>query len=87
MAGEEHGTYLLVCDDVPHTVVLDDAGPRPLDVIKFLRRHTGASLWHCKCPISDLPTSILTNVPEETATVLAAALRAVGARAHAAARQ
>lgn len=80
-------SFLLVCDDVPHTVVLTDSGPRAIEVVKLLHRRTGLSLWRCKSLVSELPTSILENVPEEVATAMVAELREVGAEAHAAANQ
>jgi large subunit ribosomal protein L7/L12 len=76
-------SFLLVCDDLPHTVVLTDSGPRAVEIVKLLHRRTGLSLWHCKSLISELPTSILEDVPEEVATVMVAELRAFGAGAHA----
>ncbi|WP_225080886.1 ribosomal protein L7/L12 [Streptomyces sp. CoT10] len=75
-------SFLPVCDDLPHTVVLTDAGPRPIEIVKLLHRQTGLSLWHCKSLISELPTRILENVPEEVATAMVAELREVGASAH-----
>ncbi|MFF4353778.1 ribosomal protein L7/L12 [Streptomyces sp. NPDC001530] len=80
-------SFLLICDDLPHTVVLTDAGPRAIEIVKLLHRQTGLSLWHCKSLISKLPTSILEKVPEEVATAMVAELRAVGASAHAEASQ
>lgn len=80
-------SFLLVCDDVPHTVVLTDSGPRAIEIVKLLHRRTGLSLWHCKSLISELPATILKNVPEEVATAMVAELRAAGATAHAEANQ
>ncbi|WP_394437104.1 ribosomal protein L7/L12 [Streptomyces sp. SGAir0957] len=80
-------SFLLVCDDLPYTVVLTDSGPRVIDVVKLLRTQTGLSLWRCKCLLDDLPTRIVEDVPEEVATVMAAELRATGAGAHAEASQ
>ncbi|MFD9929726.1 hypothetical protein ACFWZK_26780 [[Kitasatospora] papulosa] len=40
--------FLLVCDDVPHDVVLTDPGIRVLDVEQVVRRLTGLSLWRGK---------------------------------------
>lgn len=40
--------FLLVCDDVPHDVVLTEVGTRMLDVLRVMRRLTGLSLWHSK---------------------------------------
>ncbi|MFJ5035071.1 ribosomal protein L7/L12 [Streptomyces sp. NPDC088560] len=76
-------SFLLVCDDLPYTVVLTDSGPRAIEIVKLLHRKTGLSLWHYKLLISELPTSILKDVPEEVATVMVAELRALGASAHA----
>ncbi|MEW2306757.1 hypothetical protein AB0958_43665 [Streptomyces sp. NPDC006655] len=36
--------FMLVCDDVPHDVVLTDAGVRVLEVAQVVRRLTGLSL-------------------------------------------
>ncbi|MGW2748963.1 ribosomal protein L7/L12 [Streptomyces sp. NPDC001450] len=80
-------SFLLVCDDLPHTVVLTDSGPRVIEIVKLLHRQTGLSLWHCKSLLGKLPTSILENVPEEVATAMVAELRAAGASAHAEASQ
>lgn len=80
-------SFLLVCDDVPHTVVLTDSGPRAIEIVKLLHRRTGLSLWHCKSLISELPATFLKNVPEEVATAMVAELRAAGATAHAEANQ
>ncbi|MGW0886455.1 ribosomal protein L7/L12 [Streptomyces sp. NPDC002671] len=76
-------SFLLVCDDLPHTVVLTDSGPRVMDIVKLLHRRTGLSLWHCKSLISHLPATILENVPEEVATAMVAELCEAGADAHA----
>ncbi|WP_229882355.1 ribosomal protein L7/L12 [Streptomyces alanosinicus] len=75
-------SFLLVCDDPPHTVVLTDSGLRAIEIVKLLHRQTGLSSWHCKSLISELPTNILENVPEEVATAMVAELREVGASAH-----
>ncbi|MDQ1042237.1 large subunit ribosomal protein L7/L12 [Streptomyces sp. V4I2] len=80
-------SFLLVCDDPPHTVVLTNSGPRSIEIVKLLHRRTGLSLWHCKSLISELPTSILENVPEGVARAMLAELREVGASAHAEANQ
>ncbi|WP_046732023.1 50S ribosomal protein L7/L12 [Streptomyces humi] len=37
--------FSLVCDDVPHDVVLTDPGVRVLEVAQVVRRLTGLSLW------------------------------------------
>ncbi|EST18947.1 ribosomal protein L7/L12 [Streptomyces roseochromogenus] len=80
-------SFLLVCDDLPHTVVLTDAGPRAIEIVKLLHRRTGQSLWRCKSLISHLPATILENVPEEVATAMVAELHEAGADAHAEANQ
>ncbi|WP_418961616.1 ribosomal protein L7/L12 [Streptomyces tritici] len=80
-------SFLLVCDDVPHTVVLTDCGPRAIEIVKLLRTRTGLSLRHCKSLVSEPPATILENVPEEVATAMMAELRAAGAAAHVEAKQ
>ncbi|MEU4272937.1 ribosomal protein L7/L12 [Streptomyces sp. NPDC026092] len=75
-------SFLLVCDDLPHTVVLTDSGPRAIEVVKLLHRRTGLSLWHCKSLVSQLPAAILENLPEEVATAMVDELREAGADAH-----
>lgn len=73
--------FLLVCDDVPHNVVLTDLGPRVMDVVQVVRRLTGLSLWHSKVLVTQVPAVILTGVPEEDAAAAVSALRDAGARA------
>ncbi|MEV6384650.1 ribosomal protein L7/L12 [Streptomyces sp. NPDC051773] len=73
--------FLLVCDDVPHDVVLTDAGVRVMDVVQVVRRLTGLSLWRSKVLATRVPAVILACVPEEDATAAVSALRAAGARA------
>jgi large subunit ribosomal protein L7/L12 len=80
-------SFLLVCDDLPHTVVLKDSGPRAIEVVKLLHRRTRLSLWHCKSLISQLPATLLENVPENVATAMVAELREAGADAHAEVKQ
>ncbi|MGW0771047.1 ribosomal protein L7/L12 [Streptomyces sp. NPDC002676] len=75
-------SFLLVCDDPPHTVVLTDSGPRAIEIVKLLHRRTGRSLWHCKSLINELPATILQNVPEEVATAMVAELHEAGADSH-----
>ncbi|MGQ5635807.1 MULTISPECIES: ribosomal protein L7/L12 [unclassified Streptomyces] len=75
-------SFLLVCDDLPHSVVLTDAGPRAIEIVKLLHRRTGQSLWHCKSLISHLPATVLENVPEEVAAAMVAELHEAGAGAH-----
>ncbi|MFD7700089.1 ribosomal protein L7/L12 [Streptomyces caelestis] len=73
--------FLLVCDDVPHDVVLTDPGTRPLDVAQVVRRLTGLSLWRSKVLAVRAPAVILAGVSQEDAEAAATALRAAGARA------
>lgn len=76
-------SFLLVCDDLPHRVVLTDPGPRAVEVMKLLRTRTMLSWLHGKSLISRLPATILENVPQDIATAMVAELREVGASAHA----
>ncbi|MFI6725075.1 ribosomal protein L7/L12 [Streptomyces atratus] len=73
--------FLLVCDDVPHDVVLADPGARVLDVAQVVRRLTGLSLWRSKVLATQVPAMILDGVLQEDAEVAVAALRDVGAQA------
>ncbi|MFF2998558.1 ribosomal protein L7/L12 [Streptomyces sp. NPDC057950] len=73
--------FLLVCDDVPHDVVLTDPGTRVLDVAQVVRRLTGLSLWHSKVLATRVPAMILDGVPQEDAEAAVAAFREVGAQA------
>jgi large subunit ribosomal protein L7/L12 len=75
--------FLLVCDAVPHDVVLTDTGVRVLDVAQVVRRLTGLSLWRSKVLATQIPAVILDGVPQEDAEAAVAALRAVGAWAEA----
>jgi Ribosomal protein L7/L12 len=75
--------FLLVCDDVPHVVVLTDPGPCVMDVVQVVRRLKGLSLWHSKVLVTQVPAVILTGVPEKTAAAAVSALRDAGARAEA----
>ncbi|MGW3912419.1 ribosomal protein L7/L12 [Streptomyces sp. NPDC005070] len=59
--------FLLVCDDVPHDVVLTDPGLRVMDVVQVVRRLKGLSLWHSKVLVTQVPAVILTGVREEDA--------------------
>ncbi|SES47788.1 large subunit ribosomal protein L7/L12 [Streptomyces sp. yr375] len=79
--GDEY--FLLVCDDVPHDVVLTDPGVRVLDVARVVRRLTGLSLWHSKVLAVRIPAVVLAGVPREDAEAAVAALRQVGAEAEA----
>lgn len=78
-----HEYVLLVCDDVPHDVVLTDPGVRVMDVVQVVRRLTGLSLWRSKVLATQVPAVILAGVPEEDAAAAVSALRDVGARAEA----
>lgn len=73
--------FLLVCDDVPHDVVLTDPGVRVMDVVQTVRRLTGLSLWRSKVLATQVPAVLLVGVPEEDAAAAVSALRDVGARA------
>ncbi|MFD8217510.1 ribosomal protein L7/L12 [Streptomyces sp. NPDC059697] len=73
--------FLLVCDDVPHDVVLTDPGARVLDVAQVVRRLTGLSLWRSKILATQVPAMILDGVLQEDAEAAVAALRDVGAQA------
>jgi large subunit ribosomal protein L7/L12 len=74
---------LLVCDDVPHDVVLTDPGVRVLDVAQAVRRLTGLSLWRSKGLATQIPGVILDGVPQEDAEAAVTALREAGAQAEA----
>ncbi|MED7823720.1 ribosomal protein L7/L12 [Streptomyces chiangmaiensis] len=73
--------FLLVCDDVPHDVVLTDPGLRVMDVVQVVRRLKGLSLWHCKVLVMQVPAVILAGVPKEDAAAAVSALRDAGAQA------
>ncbi|MFF3654178.1 ribosomal protein L7/L12 [Streptomyces olivochromogenes] len=73
--------FLLVCDDVPHDVLLTDPGARVLDVAQVVRRLTGLSLWRSKVLATQVPARILDGVLQEDAEAAVAALRDVGAQA------
>ncbi len=73
--------FLLVCDDVPHDVVLSDPGVRVMDVVQVVRRLTGLSLWRSKVLTTRLPAVLLAGVPEKDAAAAVSALRDAGARA------
>lgn len=75
--------FLLVCDDVPHDVVLTDPGVRVMDIVQVVRRLTGLSLWRSKVLATQSPTVILAGVPQEDAVAAVSALRDVGAQAEA----
>ncbi|MGW7540936.1 ribosomal protein L7/L12 [Streptomyces sp. NPDC054770] len=76
---DEH--FLLVCDDVPHDVVLTDPGVRVLDLAQVVRRLTGLGLWRSKVLATQVPALILCGVPQEDAVAAVLALRDVGAQA------
>ncbi|MFD7441580.1 ribosomal protein L7/L12 [Streptomyces sp. NPDC059909] len=78
MAGEY---VTLVCDDVPHDVVLTDPGARVLDIAQVVRRLTGLSLWRSKVLARQAPAIVLDGVPQEDAEAAVAALRNAGAQA------
>ncbi|MFF4503023.1 ribosomal protein L7/L12 [Streptomyces sp. NPDC001401] len=73
--------FLLVCDDVPHDVVLTDPGIRVLEVAQVVRRLTGLSLWRSKVLATQVPAVILDGVSQEDATAAVVALRNAGAQA------
>ncbi|WP_062645501.1 ribosomal protein L7/L12 [Streptomyces maremycinicus] len=73
--------FLLVCDDVPHDVVLTDPGVRVMDVVQVVRRLTGLSLWRSKVLATQVPAVVLAGVPEEYAAAAVSALLDAGARA------
>ncbi|MGE7387767.1 ribosomal protein L7/L12 [Streptomyces sp. NPDC004126] len=76
-------SFLLICDDQPHTAVLTDPGPRAIEVVKLLHRRIGISLWHGKLLVGRLPATVLEDVPEEAAVAIVAEPRRAGADAHA----
>ncbi|MGV9942769.1 ribosomal protein L7/L12 [Streptomyces sp. NPDC003401] len=73
--------FLLVCDDVPHDVVLTDPGIRVMDVVQVVRRLTGLSPWRSKVLTTQVPAVVLADVPEEEARAAVSALHGAGARA------
>ncbi|MFF0186979.1 ribosomal protein L7/L12 [Streptomyces sp. NPDC005244] len=73
--------FLLVCDDVPHDVVLTDPGLRVMDVVQVVRRLKGLSLWHSKVLVTQVPAVILVGVPEGDAAAAVSALGDAGAQA------
>ncbi|MFD5843447.1 ribosomal protein L7/L12 [Streptomyces chartreusis] len=73
--------FLLVCDDVPHDVVLTDPGARVIDVAQVIRRLTGLSLWRSKVLATQAPAVVVDGVPEEHAVAAVSALRDAGAQA------
>lgn len=73
--------FLLVCDDVPHDVMLTGPGIRVLDVAQVVRRLTGLSLWRSKVLATQVPALILDGVHRADAEAAATNLRAAGALA------
>ncbi|WP_330354937.1 ribosomal protein L7/L12 [Streptomyces chartreusis] len=73
--------FLVVCDDVPHDVVLTNPGARVIDVAQVIRRLTGLSLWRSKILATQAPAVVLNSVPEEDAVAAVSALRNAGAQA------
>jgi large subunit ribosomal protein L7/L12 len=79
--GDEY--FLLVCDDVPHDVVVLGPGARMIDLARAVRRLTGLSLWRSKDLATRTPAVVLHGVPQRDAEAAVAALDAVGATAEA----
>jgi len=73
--------FVLICDEVPNSVVLTNPGPHSIEVVKLLSRRTGLSLWHSKSLISSLPATILEDVPREVAEATVRELLEAGAHA------
>lgn len=48
--------FTLVCDDLPHEVVLVHPGACPLDVVQVVRRIAGLSLWGSKVLVDRPPS-------------------------------
>ncbi|MFB9369905.1 ribosomal protein L7/L12 [Kitasatospora albolonga] len=72
----------LVCDDVPHDLVLLDVGPAPLAVAKAYQLMTGLGLWRAKQAVTAPPPVLLLEcLLEEDAHALAARLTEAGASA------
>ncbi|MFF0594046.1 ribosomal protein L7/L12 [Streptomyces antibioticus] len=76
-------SFLLVCDAVPHEVVLTDPGVDVLGVVQVVRRLAGLSLWRSKVLVRQAPVVVLVGVAEEEAVAAVSALRDAGARAEA----
>lgn len=72
--------FSLVCDDVPHDLLLTDPGVRVMDVVQVVRRLTGLSLWRSQGLATQVPAVVLACVPEEDAAAAVSALRDAGAR-------
>ncbi|MFI9276160.1 ribosomal protein L7/L12 [Kitasatospora sp. NPDC052896] len=72
--------FTLICDDIPHNVVLLDAGPSPLEIAKTFRTMTGVGLWRAKQTVTDTPPVLLfEGIEENAARRHAEDLRAAGA--------
>ena len=74
-------SFLLVCDEVPHAVVLTDPCPDAIGVLQLVHRLTGLSLWRSKTLIGQLPAILLEDMPLETAESMVQDLLAAGAQA------
>lgn len=72
---------VLICDEAPITVVLTDAGSRPIEVVKLLHRRVPLSLWEAKALIGRLPAVILDDVVREVAESMVRELLGAGAQA------
>ncbi|MFB7620165.1 ribosomal protein L7/L12 [Kitasatospora sp. NPDC056181] len=72
--------FTLICDDIPHSVVLLDAGPSPLEVAKTFRAMADGGLWRAKQTVTDTPPVLLfERIEENAARRHAKDLRAAGA--------
>jgi large subunit ribosomal protein L7/L12 len=71
---------LLICDDVPQDIVLLDAGPHPLEVVKALREIFGGGLSRAQQTVKQTPPVLLAErVGEEAVTKWVGRLRDSGA--------
>lgn len=59
-------------------VVLADAGPKKIQVIKVVRQITGLGLRDAKALVDDVPSPIMESVPKETAEDVKAKIEAEG---------
>ncbi|MFI5530681.1 ribosomal protein L7/L12 [Kitasatospora sp. NPDC051853] len=76
------GYVTLVCDAVPHDLVLLDVGPAPLAVAQAYRQFSGLGLWRAQQAVTAAPPVLLAEyVPEEYAVAVATRLTAAGASA------
>jgi ribosomal protein L7/L12 len=64
-----------------HRVILQVPGPRPILVIREIRRTTGYELVKAKKAIDDWPSIVVSDLSESSAERVAERLRAAGARA------